>query len=121
MVSTGQGEHDDVSWFDGTWACARAARALCVLAVLAAGTVPLAFAPSALAAEDGQITGTVTDAPTRAPISGIEVCVRNEQVVGGCEFTDGDGGYTIQHIVPGSYTVQFTVVPPARSIMFRRK
>src|ERR1700683_1344672 len=58
-----------VSRFDGAWAWGRTGRALCVLAVLAAVAVPLAFAPSAPAAETGQITGKVTDALTGAAVT----------------------------------------------------
>jgi hypothetical protein len=103
---------------DGALACVRAARALCVLAVLAAVAVPLGFAPSALAAEEGQITGKVTDALTQAPIANIMVCMwpyagtyRGEEYLGAdqCEETGANGAYTLSWVPAGTYGVMFFV------------
>jgi hypothetical protein len=76
-----------------------------VLVVLAATVaVPFGLAPSALAAETGQITGEVTNVSTHAPISGIQVCTN---VIGECDATDGAGKYVIPDVAPGTYTLQF--------------
>jgi hypothetical protein len=99
-----------ISQVDGAWVCLRA-RALCVLAVLAAFAVPLGFAPSALAAEPGQVAGAVTDAATQAGIEGLEVCarLRSERSGGHCARTGQNGEYTIPEIPAGSYIVEFSV------------
>jgi Carboxypeptidase regulatory-like domain len=98
-----------VSQFDLAWACGRLARALCVLAVFAAS---LGFVPSALAAEPGQISGTVTNASSAAPLSGVEVCA-HEQYRGpggssGCASTEPNGEYTITGLKAGEYKVEFS-------------
>ena len=93
-----------VSQIDGAWICGRAPNVLCVLAVLVAVAVPLGFAPSALAAETGQITGEVTNASTGARISGIQVCTN---VIGECDTTDDAGEYLIPNVAPGTYTLYF--------------
>jgi hypothetical protein len=82
-----------------------------VLAVLAAVAVPLGFAPSALAAETGRVTGTVTDAATQAGIEGVEVCarLRSERFGGHCAHTGANGEYTITEVPAGSYIVEFLV------------
>jgi hypothetical protein len=101
-----------VSRFDGAWACARGGRALCVLAALAAVVVPMGLASSALAAEaTGQISGAVTDASTRVPIEGIEVCAQpsGEKYNVGCASTEVNGEYTLSKLLAGAYTVQFFV------------
>jgi hypothetical protein len=101
----------DVSQVDGAWACVRAARALCVLSLLAVVAVPLGFAPSALAAETGQVVGAVTDAATQAGIESLEVCarLRSERSGGHCARTGQNGEYTIPEIPAGSYIVEFSV------------
>jgi hypothetical protein len=88
-----------------------AARALHVLAVLAAVVVPLGFASSALAAETGRVTGTATDAATQAGVEGLEVCAgsRSERVGDHCARTGQNGEYTIQEVPAGSYIVEFSV------------
>ncbi len=91
-----------------TRAWVRAARALCMLAVVAA---PLGFAPSALAAEDGWISGTVTDASTHAPIEGVEVCANPFGAYRGgqCAQSGSNGEYTVSELPSGTYDVQFLV------------
>jgi hypothetical protein len=55
--------------------------------------------------EAAKITGTVTNASTKAPIEGIEVCAGG--AVTGCAFTGAGGEYTITQLQTGSYTVTF--------------
>ncbi len=100
-----------VSWFHGARACELVPRVLCVLAVLTVVAVPLGFAPSALAAETGQVAGTATDAVTQAGIEGLEVCarLRSERSGGHCARTGQNGEYTIQEVPAGSYIVEFSV------------
>ncbi len=79
------------------------------LAVLVVAAVSLGFAPGALAAGSGQITGTVTSASTAEPINGIEVCAYQEYLGGyGCTKTEPDGEYTIAALKPGEYKVEFS-------------
>ena len=85
-----------------------AAHTLCVLNALVVLTVSLAFAPSALAAETGSITGRVTDAATGEPIQGIQVCA--EPSVASCERTDANGEYTISELATGEYQLGFTPI-----------
>ncbi len=93
-------------------------RVLCVPAVLVIIFVSLAFAPSALAAETGQITGKVTDASTQAPVANVMVCMwpyagtyRGEEYVGAdqCEETGANGEYTLSRVPAGTYGVMFFV------------
>jgi hypothetical protein len=96
--------------FDGTSTWVRVARALRVLVVLVA--LPLGFASSALAAETGQIAGTVTDTSIHA-IEGIEVCAYEQSPEGigegfGCTTTDSNGEYTISGLTSGEYKVEFS-------------
>jgi hypothetical protein len=81
-------------------------RRLVVLVVLATS---LAFAPSALAAEPGQITGTVTNASTGERINGIKVCAFPEHPGAyNCAQTEPDGEYTVPELKPGEYKVEFS-------------
>jgi hypothetical protein len=97
----------------------RATRTLGILAVLAAIAVPLGFAPSALAAGTGQISGTVTRASGGAPIEGIEVCtspVSTESFSAEsfqCATTNPSGKYTISGLSSGEYDVEF--ISPSES------
>jgi hypothetical protein len=84
------------------------------LVVIALG---LNFAPSALAAEEGKISGTVTNLAA-VPIQGIEVCAFDETEGEGtlgegffvqCATTDNHGEYTISGLPAGEYEVEFAV------------
>jgi hypothetical protein len=66
--------------------------------------------------EAGQISGTVTDATTHAPLAGVVIeAFRNipngsfRVVFAG---TDANGSYTIPLLTPGVYTVRFSPEPP---------
>ncbi len=80
-------------------------------AVLAAVGILLAFAPSALAAEGGQITGKVTAASSKAAIAGIEVCAAESlfegELYGHCATANSSGEYSISGLPAGSYGVGF--------------
>ncbi|MBU0691501.1 choice-of-anchor D domain-containing protein [bacterium] len=56
-------------------------------------------------APGGTLTGTVTDAATSAPISGVTVTVAGE---GSSGTTNATGVYTLNDVTPGTYTVNFT-------------
>jgi hypothetical protein len=79
---------------------------------LAAIAVSLSFAPSALAAETGQIAGTVTNASTAEPFNGVEVCAYEayDGLGGGlgCVKTEPNGEYTIAGLKAGEYRVEFS-------------
>jgi Carboxypeptidase regulatory-like domain len=100
---------------------------LSVLIVIALA-LALRFAPSALAAGEGKITGTVTtNALMETPIKGIEVCAREEgealaepggeglegglggNFVEQCATTEASGEYTISDLPAGKYEVEFAV------------
>ncbi len=59
----------------------------------------------------GEVTGTVVDAGTKAPIESANVCAYDaggpewESVA--CGYTDSGGEYTIEGLAAGSYKVQF--------------
>ena len=75
-------------------------------AVAFTGLACLFSAPATAAT--GSIAGTVTDADANVPAAGVEVCAW--EVGGGeslCEFTQGDGTYSIEGLEPGDYTVEF--------------
>jgi hypothetical protein len=80
-------------------------------AVLAAVGLLLAFAPSALAVEGGQITGKVTGASSKAAIAGIEVCAAESlfeaELFGHCAKTSSSGEYSISGLSAGKYGVGF--------------
>jgi hypothetical protein len=85
----------------------RGSQRLAVLIVLAAS---LTFAPSALAAEPGQIAGRVTSASTAEPIEGVEVCADENMEYGGsagCTKTGTDGAYVVSGLATGEYRVSF--------------
>jgi hypothetical protein len=86
----------------------QASSALRLLAVLAVAALTLIFAPTALAAEGGQITGKVTSAATKAPIEGVEVCP--ERLIGGwpsCVKTNSGGEYSLGTVWGGDFRVEF--------------
>lgn len=94
-------------------AYAGAPRLLLVLAVL---VLLGCLAPSALAAPTGSISGKVTNATTKEPIEGLEVCAflisnesQEEEVEGsfGCVKTDSHGEYTISSLAAGNFAVVF--------------
>ncbi|MFQ5746840.1 MAG: TonB-dependent receptor domain-containing protein [Gemmatimonadota bacterium] len=63
-----------------------------------------------LAAQDGGVSGTVTDATTGTALSAVQVEVRRSDgsVVAGA-FTAGNGAYRIDGVPAGTYTVAFTL------------
>ena len=69
----------------------------------------------ALAGPDGGISGKVTLAGTSNAISGIEVCAfdNTPEFEGECATTSATGEYTLSHLQPGRYTVEFA--PPFES------
>ncbi|MGH2902173.1 MAG: hypothetical protein ACRDK7_01045 [Solirubrobacteraceae bacterium] len=94
----------------------RVACALRLLAVLAVLALALGFAPGALAAGTGEITGTVENAvgnTAHGPIEGIEVCAYPTSVEElnaedfGCATTNVSGKYTIAGLESGEYEVGF--------------
>jgi hypothetical protein len=90
-----------------------------MVVVLFVVALSLAFAPSALAAEGGQITGTLTSAATKAGIEGVEVCA--ERLIGGwppCAQTNASGEYTLVVVWGGNYRVAFKA--PTGSSYIRR-
>ena len=78
------------------------------LAVAAALAAVLGLPGTALGAS-GDITGSVTDAVTHSPLSGIEVDVydSNQNFVDSAT-TDATGAYTLSGLTPGSYEVGFS-------------
>jgi hypothetical protein len=108
----------------------RLSTALALLGLLVAFDVSLALAPAAQASEttglapagslvsalgsgSGQITGTVTAAPSKAALAGIEVCAYSKlSEIGGelgehCATTDAAGQYTVANLPAAEYTVEF--------------
>lgn len=62
----------------------------------------------------GEISGTVTDAATHAPLEGIEVSASNAlgpEFFGGLAETNAQGQYTIRGLASGSYNVTFEAFP----------
>src|SRR5215207_1341836 len=82
-------------------------RLILALAVLAAFT---AFADTSVAAA-GSIGGTVTDAVTHEPISGVPVCATvgrvHDEEERFCSQTDAAGGYEVGDLHPGEYAAEF--------------
>jgi len=66
--------------------------------------------------EGGKISGTVTGAPTAAPVHYAEACATkvgaSEEEYGRCARTDASGNYTIEGLGSGSYTVRFSAFVP---------
>lgn len=81
---------------------------IAVFALLALLCLSAAVLPN-VASASGSISGTVTDAVTKAPIEGLVVCAHpspEDGSLGGCSTTDLDGKYMII-LNPRSYTVVF--------------
>jgi hypothetical protein len=86
-----------------------------VLAALLVLAFSAAFAPSALAAPSGGVSGTVTDATTHEPIEGVEACAysmnesQEEELEGnyGCAKSGSHGEYDITGLQPGKFAVGF--------------
>ncbi len=56
-----------------------------------------------LAAQEGTVTGTVTDQSTMAPLSGVQVHIPGEGIGG---FTGEDGSYSLGNVPAGEHTVR---------------
>ena len=82
--------------------------------LIGVSVVLCALASSASAAEDGQISGRVISATTKAPIEGIEPCasVVNGRQPGTCTVTNANGEYTLPSLSAGEYLVTFVVHNP---------
>lgn len=68
------------------------------------------LAPTASAAEPGQISGKVTLAAGGADVLGAEVCAESESEIEPafeCDLTAADGSYEIVGLPPGDYVVVF--------------
>ncbi len=68
----------------------------------------------------GQITGTVTDAVTKAPLANAEVCANNQSLefeffafFSRCTDTNSAGQYTFTGLAGGEYKVSFIAPRPA--------
>jgi alpha-tubulin suppressor-like RCC1 family protein len=55
--------------------------------------------------EGGHISGTVTNASTKAPVQAVEVCARESGAE--CSMTNSRGEYTISGLTTGEYEVEF--------------
>jgi hypothetical protein len=55
--------------------------------------------------EGGHITGTVTNASTKAPVGSVEVCARDSGAE--CALTNTRGEYTISGLATGEYKMEF--------------
>lgn len=56
----------------------------------------------------GRIVGTVIDLTTGAPTAGMTVRINDQTTI-----TDSNGNYGIEHLAPGTYSVEL-IVPPER-------
>jgi hypothetical protein len=58
----------------------------------------------------GTITGQVTNASSKAPLEGIEVCAYEggDDLFGGCATTGSTGEYAIANLPAGKYTIEFS-------------
>src|SRR5579885_3692946 len=65
------------------------------------------LAPAAFAQQTSTIRGTVTNAETRAPISGAHVEIRTPHRVA---LTGNDGAYTLRDVPDGTYRVYVTAI-----------
>ncbi len=76
------------------------------LALALAGAL---LAPGLAAAQDGEISGTVTDA-TGLVLPGVTVEARDAAGSGQVTVSDGAGRFTFSGLAPGTYEVTFTLV-----------
>lgn len=74
----------------------------------------LGGAPGKAWAQNGKLSGTVTDAETGDPLPGVNVVLENTMLGAA---TDADGSYTIIGIAPGNYTVRFSLVGYADQVV----
>jgi hypothetical protein len=58
--------------------------------------------PAGLAAQNGQITGTVTDRETGAPLATVQVYLQGTSVGG---LSNATGSFSLANVQPGTYTV----------------
>jgi 5-hydroxyisourate hydrolase-like protein (transthyretin family) len=58
----------------------------------------------------GVVSGLVSDAVSGDPIEGVQVCPHqgSEEDLAGCDYTGGDGRYSISGLATGSYKLGFT-------------
>ncbi|HEY1866875.1 MAG TPA: carboxypeptidase regulatory-like domain-containing protein, partial [Candidatus Cybelea sp.] len=73
------------------------------VAALAAAMLVLPFAQTARAGTTGTITGTVSDAATRAPIAGVQVTASSPSQVAHAT-TDASGRFTFLSLAPDTYS-----------------
>ncbi len=79
---------------------------------LVLGLTLLWLAPAAVASGTGSISGTVTGVSPKTGIEGIEVCASAATgPTEKCEFTNGEGEYTIPSLPAGEYYVEFYAPP----------
>ena len=96
-----QGANYQSQFADGVSSLA-SARVIAVSAGQSVGGVDAALVTG------GQLSGTVTDAATHAPLSGVTVTVYDSSSMPVMEAdTDSSGGYTVPGLRTGSYTVGF--------------
>src|SRR4249919_2516692 len=70
----------------------------------------LALLPTAAFAQTGAIAGQVTDT-TGAVLPGVTVEASSPALIAGTRtvITDGSGRYSVEQLVPGEYTVKYTL------------
>jgi iron complex outermembrane receptor protein len=68
-------------------------------------TILVALTPSLSAQDTGAVTGTVSDAATKAPLPGVSIFVQGSQVP---SSTDAEGRYTLS-LTPGSHILLFHI------------
>jgi len=84
----------------------RATQCSTVVGLIAAVLVALMAVP-AWSAVTGVVSGTVTDADTRAPLSGANVLLSNSDLT---TVSDAEGRFAITNVPPGLYTVCVSLV-----------
>jgi hypothetical protein len=76
--------------------------------------VLVAFCITAVHAQSGNITGTVTDAETGDPLPGVNVVIQGTQQGA---TTNADGRYRILNVSPGTYTLRASFVGYADAVV----